>query len=140
MAELQSFELSIEGNRVQPEAVRGKYIDGLYAACGRTRGTILVAEIEGRMVGFVCILSRVESEVMVELIREYAYITDLVVLEPHRRSGIGAELMREAEYYARSRGASRIRVGVLAANSAAHALYRKLGYSDREVILEKTMV
>ena len=137
MAELQSIERSIETNRVEVGAIRGKYIDGLITTCGKTGGDILVAEGDSRVVGFVCVLSRVESEDIIEQDREYAYVTDLIVLEPHRRSGIGAELMRAAEHFARSHGARRIRVGVLAANFGAHALYRKLGYSDREVVLEK---
>jgi ribosomal protein S18 acetylase RimI-like enzyme len=47
--------------------------------------------------------------------------------------------MRAAERYALENGAARIRVGVLAANNAAHGLYRKVGYRDYEVVLEKTI-
>jgi GNAT superfamily N-acetyltransferase len=137
MAELQAFERSIESNRVEPEAIRGKYIDHLLTECGKSDGSILVAEQTGRVVGFVCVLCRVKSPEIVEQEREYAYVTDLVVLEPHRKAGIGAALMRAAETRAGSCGATRIRVGVLAANTGAHRLYHQLGYSDREVVLEK---
>jgi ribosomal protein S18 acetylase RimI-like enzyme len=137
MAELQVFERSIESNRVEPEAIRGKYLDDLLCECSKNSGSILVAEQNGRVVGFVCILCRVDSQDIIEKEREHAYITDLVVLEPYRRAGIGAELMRAAESLAQSHGATRIQVGVLAANSGAHKLYQYLGYSDREIMLEK---
>ena len=137
VAELQAFEQSIEPNRVDPAAIRGIYLNDLLAECSQKSGSILVAELAGRVVGFVCVLCRVDSQDIIEKEREHAYITDLVVLESFRRSGAGAELMRAAETLAQSRGATRIRVGVLAANSGAHRLYHKLGYSDQAVALEK---
>jgi len=91
------------------------------------------------IIGFVCVLSRLESEDIIERDREHAYVTDLVVLEPYRKAGIASELMRVAEAQAFSSGARRLRVGVLARNNAAHSLYRKLGYRDREIVLEKTL-
>ena len=83
----------------------------------------------GRTAGFVRVLARVESE----------EVTDLVVLEPHRRSGVGMRLMEAAEAHARASEAKRIRVSVLAANGAAHELYRRLGYREYQMVLEKVM-
>jgi ribosomal protein S18 acetylase RimI-like enzyme len=139
MAALQAFECAIEANRVEPEAIGGVYIDYLLAECEKSDGTILVAEKNGRVAGFVCVLCRVDSEEIVEKYRQHAYISDLVVLEPDRMAGIGTDLMRAAELRARARGAERIRVGVLAANSGAHRLYYNLGYFDREIVLEKSI-
>jgi predicted acetyltransferase len=85
-----------------------------------------------RVVGFVCVLSRLESEDIIERDREHAYVTDLVVLEPYRNAGIASELMRVAEAHAFSAGARRLRVGVLAANRGAHNLYRRLGSRSRD--------
>jgi ribosomal protein S18 acetylase RimI-like enzyme len=139
MAELQAFECTIERNRVEPEAIRGVYIDYLLSECQKSDGTILVAEANGQVVGFVCVLCRVDSEEIVEQDRQHAYITDLVVVEPHRKTGIGSQLIQAAESRAQARGATRIEIGVLTANSAAHRLYQKLGYCDREVVLEKRL-
>lgn len=139
MAELQAFELSIELNRVPPEAIRGRYLDELFANCAKSDGAIFIAELNGRVIGFVCIFCRVDSEEMIELHREHAYVSDLVVLAPFRRLGVGAQLMHAAESRARSQGAQRILVGVLAANSAALQLYHALGYADREIVLEKPL-
>ena len=137
--ELQSFELSIEWNRAEPALIRTAYIRGLFDDCAKTSGAIFVAEMSNRVVGFVCVLSRVDSQDILERDREHAYVTDLVVLESYRKAGIASELMRVAEAHAFSSGARRLRVGVLAVNSGAHGLYRKLGYRDREIVLEKTL-
>ena len=137
--ELQSFEHSIEPNRAEPALIRDAYIRGLFDDCAKSSGAMFVAETSNRVVGFVCVLSRLESEDIIERDREHAYVTDLVVLEPYRKAGIASELMRVAEAHAFSSGARQLRVGVLAKNGAAHSLYRKLGYRDREIVLEKTL-
>ena len=137
--ELQSFEHSIESNRAEPSLIRDAYIRGLFDDCAKSSGAIFVAEMSHRVVGFVCVLSRLDSEDIIERDREHAYVTDLVVLEPYRKSGIASKLMRVAEAHAFLSGARRLRVGVLAMNSGAHDLYRKLGYRDREIVLEKTL-
>jgi ribosomal protein S18 acetylase RimI-like enzyme len=138
MAELQAFEKTIESNRADPQSIRGLYIDGLLADCERTSGALIVADLNKRIVGFVCIFCRVKSDTT-EQGREHAYLSDLIVLEPYRRQGIGSQLMQAAETYAISRGATRIRVGVLAGNSGALRLYRNMGYRESEIVLEKAV-
>ena len=137
--ELQSFEQSIESNRAEASLIRDAYLRGLFDDCAESSGAIFVAEVSNRVVGFVCVLSRVDSKDIIETDRDHAYVTDLVVLEPYRKAGIASELMRVAEAHACSAGARRLRVGVLAANNGAHNLYRKLGYRDQEIVLEKTL-
>jgi GNAT superfamily N-acetyltransferase len=137
--ELQSFEASVEPNRAQPALIRSSYIERLYADCERTGGAIFLAETANRVLGFVCVLSQVESEDIIERDRLYAYVIDLFVEEPYRRIGVGSKLMQVAEAHAKSCSATRIRVGVLVANSGAHELYCRLGYHDQEIVLEKTL-
>ncbi|MCA9092117.1 MAG: GNAT family N-acetyltransferase [Planctomycetaceae bacterium] len=119
--------------------IRESYIRGLFEDCEKSSGAIFVAETSDRIVGFVSLLSHLDSEDPIERFREHAYVTDLVVLEPYRKAGIASELMRVAESHAFSSGARRLRVGVLAVNTGAHNLYRKLGYRDLEIVLEKKL-
>lgn len=139
-AELQRFERSIEPNRAEPQSICRQYVDGLLADCEKTAGAILVSDIDGQVAGFVCVLSRLPSDDIIELESEYAYVTDLVVREPFRRTGLGLQLMQAAEAHALASGATRIRVGTLAANQGAYRLYRQLGYHNSEIVLEKRLV
>ncbi len=134
---LQAVERAIEPNRADPQSISRQYIDQLAADCQTYRGAIFVAEAGGEVVGFVGVLARRVSHDLCERDREYAYVTDLFVAEPFRRTGVGGRLMRAAEDFARNEGARRIQVAVLAANAGAHRLYLQLGYVDNAVVLQK---
>ena len=138
-SELQAFERSIYSNRADPAAVTVTYVDYLFAECAAHDGAILVAESEGGIVGFICVICKLPVDNIYELDHEYAYISDLVVRESWRGQSIGAQLMRHGEDFAASHGATRLRIGVLAANEGAHALYRKLGFREYGILLEKLL-
>jgi GNAT superfamily N-acetyltransferase len=137
MIALQTHERSVEPDRADPAVVAGPYVDDLFAR--RRKGTveILVAEIDARVVGWIGVVARYTSEDILEQHREFAYITDLIVLEAYRGRGVGRRLLEAAEAYAASKGARRLKVGVLAANRSAHRVYAAAGFRDYEVILAK---
>jgi GNAT superfamily N-acetyltransferase len=84
----------------------------------------IVAEMEGRLVGWVHVevADYIESD-------PYAHIAGLVVDRMHRRLGIGAALMAEAEAWARQQGCVVMRLRSSAARTRAHAFYEGLGYA-----------
>ena len=57
-------------------------------------------------------------------------VHDVVVIDSHRGRGIAAQLFAEVEAIARERGACKLTLEVLAGNTAARALYEKLGFDD----------
>lgn len=136
---LQAYERSLEPNRANPADVAETYIQELLSQCTDGKAQILVAKEGERIVGWVGVVIQHISEDILESNREFAYITDLIVLEPFRGRGIGHLLLAEAEAYAAARGAHRLRVGVLAKNAAAHGVYHSAGFRDYEVILEKNI-
>ena len=138
-AELQRFERSIESNRVDPRMIASDYIGDLITDCESLRGAIFVAESDDQIVGFASVLVDFRSDNPIEEHQEHGYVTDLYVRDTVRRSGVGSRLMRAVEAHALAGGATRLRVGVLARNDVAHALYQKLGYRDYEVVLQKEL-
>lgn len=135
--QLQDYERTIEPNRADAESICRAYIDRLEQLCAAQAGAIIVAEVDGQIAGFVCVLGRVDSNEMIEADREFAYVSDLYVAPDQRGGGIGEKLMGAAEDHARSCGARRLRVGVLAANPGAYRFYRKRGFRESELVLEK---
>jgi GNAT superfamily N-acetyltransferase len=90
------------------------------------RAASLVAELEGVTVG-VCTLEWQQPFWADEL---HAWIPDLVVTEPVRGRGIGRALLLAALRTARDNGAAEVRLESGAQRTAAHGLYRSIGFAE----------
>ena len=140
--ELQEFERVIEPSRLPGDAVADAYIDYMFAKCAEYDGTLLVAELDERIVGFVCVWARVKAREVEELINgpsEFAVVSDLVVLPAYRARGLGRALLQAAERFAIEKGSSTIRIGVLARNGSARKIYGRAGYNDSWVMMTKDL-
>ena len=79
---------------------------------------LLIAEREGRVVGFAHVAIREASDFPVLVPRRYAALRDIVVTADCRRAGIGAALVDEAQ----------MELNVWEFNENAIAFYKDLGY------------
>jgi len=95
---------------------------------------ILVAEIAGKIVGYVFFLSR--AEFPLETRYTWASINELYVHPEHRRKGIATELMKQAFKHLKSMGVTYMRLNVMTENHAAIELYRKLGFRDHSLRMQ----
>ena len=68
-----------------------------------------------------------------------AFVYDLEILEPFRRKGYAESAMRLVEEIARGKGAQRISLHVFGDNRGARSLYAKLGYTETNVAMSKTL-
>jgi ribosomal protein S18 acetylase RimI-like enzyme len=102
-------------------------------------GAVFVAEDAGRVVGFVCLWLRNPEDELMNVPGEYAHVSDLVVLPEFRGRRIGYELLRAAEEYALSHGATRLKIGVLARNQRARRLYEDFGFEDSALYMSKEL-
>ena len=99
-------------------------------------GHVLVAEAEGvGPVGFVLLRSRVERPLWTP--RRTAIIYDLYVRPDWRRRGVGTALLEEAMKIVRQEGATHVRISALADNEPALRLYKKLGFREYMITLDK---
>ena len=83
-----------------------------------------VAEIDGRVAGYVAILFRAGTLV--------ARIYSIAVDPAYRGRGVAQGLIAAAEQAARSRGARSLRLEVRASNKAALSLYERAGFTFLE--------
>jgi len=70
----------------------------------------------------------------------FGYISDVFVIAEMRGRDIAAILVAEAERRVRPHGVTRLRLGSLANNAQAIRAYRKAGFEDYEVVLEKRLL
>ena len=139
IAQLQDFERRIDARVLPGEAVAGWYLIHLQSECAEKVGMIFVAEVEGAIAGFAAVQARVPNEDKDEEPYEFAYISDLAVLDRYRNRGIGRALIARAEAFAREKGASWLRISVLARNEVARRLYERRGFEERLILLEKAL-
>lgn len=136
---LQEFEHQLDAAAPRGDAIADAYLDRMFARCTTWSGRAFVAELDGAVVGFVCVWGRVPPQEPDEPQADYAYVSDLVVLAAWRRRGIGRALLERAEAYARSLGMDTIGIGVMAGNREARALYEARDYREVHVELRKSL-
>jgi ribosomal protein S18 acetylase RimI-like enzyme len=115
-----------------PTAPRGAdiadaYLSYMWSRCARHDGSVFVAEIDGEVAGFVCLLARVARAEPDDGDAFHALLSELGVNAASRGRGVGRALIEHALGHAREHGASNVRLSVYAGNPARE-LYRRLGF------------
>ena len=94
------------------------------------RRAVLVAERGGAVVGMVTaqlVVSTAEGG-------PSALLEDMVVLAPARGRGVGGELLRAIEAWARARGATRLQLLADRENGPALAFYARMGWAGTRLV------
>lgn len=136
---LQDHERSIYGRLPRGTDVVENCLHHMFERCKACNGSTFIAESDGAFCGFVTVLVRVVSEDPDDGGLEYALVSDLFVAEAFRGLGVGRALLSAAEDHARENGAEWLRVGVIADNRPARALYESSGFEPWYVEQEKRL-
>src|ERR1700730_18169609 len=81
-SELQAWERQFEPSMPRPEDAADAYLAGMLKRCGASGGRVFVAEQDGVIAGFVCLMARIEPD-LDESTEPYAYVSDLIVRGPY---------------------------------------------------------
>jgi GNAT superfamily N-acetyltransferase len=138
IVEHQDFHRSLEPSWPEGKAIVDDYVAFLTAQCAEHDGGIAVAEREGALVGFICVVTGLRNDSPDDP-ATFAWVHDVFVRPEHRRQGIAAALLAEAEAFVRARGARELRLGVLDRNEGARALYRGRGFRDYARVVTKPL-
>lgn len=138
VGELHEAMRPYDENYPPAPAIIDAYFAYLVGEVADTSGTFMLAEDDGRPIGFVCIFGLMGPFSPDEDPTKYTFVSDLYVDPAYRGHGIGKALLARAEAYAKRLGAPRIELAVHAGN-AAMALYTHQGYRQRLVIMTKRL-
>jgi ribosomal protein S18 acetylase RimI-like enzyme len=133
--ELNRYEARLDPNE-QPFAYDRDESEAAAIACferdceraAQHEGTLVVAERDGAIAGFLCWLVETAEPFVRPEFRRHGYVADLVVAAEQRGSGIGTRLLAEAERLTRERGLRHLAVGVLRGNEPASRVYERFGF------------
>ena len=136
--EHQDFSRALEPSWPPGKSVVDQYVAFLEHECSARDGCVFMAEVDGKVVGFVCAVSATRNDSPDDP-ATFAWIHDIFVRPAYRRRGVATALMAAAEAFVRSRGARELRLGVIDRNADARTLYRGLGFRDYLRILTKPL-
>ena len=117
------------------EAAVVGWVEASLDAMSEPDHAVLVAEVEGRVIGFVTLSAGRHWSGETD-----ASIGELVVAPEAEGRGVGAALVEAVVEHARAAGYARISVSTGAANARALRLYRRLGFVDEDVSLSRALV
>ncbi len=140
VVELQEHERRLSATRLPGDAMADAYLEWMLDRVETASGAVLVVEVDGVFAGFASGWVE-EDESLAETpdSNHYGLVSDLCVLPASRGRGAAQLLLQALEAHLALSGVARIRVGALAANSAARAVYERSGYAPYEVVYEKVV-
>ncbi len=99
-------------------------------------GVVLVAEINQEMIGYLCAFINTFSFRSVNPIAE---LENMYIEDKYQNVGVSTELIQKLIAKLRENGVKRIKVGALVKNNKAINFYKKLGFEDHEIFLERNV-
>jgi ribosomal protein S18 acetylase RimI-like enzyme len=109
----------------------------MLATAEQQGGAVLVAERDGAFAGFPGWIAQENNIEETPDSNCFGLISDMCVLPPFRGRSIASTLLDVLTGHLAAGGVSRIRLGVLAANTAARAAYERSGFTPHEIVYEK---
>lgn len=100
---------------------------------------VLIAEMDGKIVGSVHALVRNAPDFPILVPRRFAIVDSIVVKVGYRKRGIGRMLLEAVEEWAKMSGASSIELNVYEFNDEAITFYENLGFSTFSRKLSKDL-
>lgn len=141
MEGLQNYLVGIDPNkRLRMKKSYGRsYTNALLKDIKENRGTILLAEVSGKVVGCIAgIIQKQTKENLLECVpTRRGIIKELYINEDYRSYGLGKRLMEKLEFYFKTNKCTVIEVAVFTPNTKAHAFYQQRGYINREMNMLK---
>ncbi len=97
---------------------------------------ILVAEIDGQLVGLGEVYMREDSPNPLKVQHKYGHLQSMIVTEAYRGRGIGTRILEAVEQWAKEKSAAEVRLNTWEFKEGPLGFYEKRGYNT----LRRTLV
>jgi ribosomal protein S18 acetylase RimI-like enzyme len=140
MHDLQDYERALHPSRRPAAEVAEPYLKRLLRRVEERSGAIFVAEDNDEVIGFIaCYIKDTESLIETTSFSRYGYVSDLDIAKEWRGRGLAQRLLAAAERHLAQHGVTRLRIGMLAANTGAQRAYARYGFAPYEGEMEKAI-
>ena len=140
LVELQEYITSIdkEGYNITTKSVRELYFQKTIEEINNCNGKILLASQNKEIIGLIIgIINNEEENTYNFKVPKRGRITELIVSQKYRTSGIGQKLLNKMEEYLKNIGCKAILIECFGYNTNALKFYQKNGYSNRTIEMMK---
>jgi len=134
---LQDHEAGFEPDRRRDPNFAIEHWRDLQHRCAEKHGVMLIAEEDGRPVGWAFAHDEKAEVFVVEPERRHGFLAELFLLQEARGKGLGRALIEGCETWARERGHKLLTVGVLSQNPTAIRAYEGAGYAPYVTIMRR---
>jgi diamine N-acetyltransferase len=137
--EVDDFHSAAIPRFFRPNLGAARPLQWLMDILNNTEMNLLVAEEDGKIVGFLWGILRNAPDTPFHTPRRYLLVDMLGVTESHRGKGIGRALMEAAEKWAKAQGVTQVELTMWDFNEGARAMYDKMGYETVQRRLWKSL-
>jgi GNAT superfamily N-acetyltransferase len=134
---LQDHEAAFEPNRRRDADFAADHWRDAQHRCAEKHGTFLIAEDEGRALGWAFAYEAHSELFITEPERRHGFLAEIFVMPEARGKGLGRALIEGCEAWSRGRGHRLLTIGVLANNARAIRAYEGAGYAPYTATLRK---
>lgn len=130
----QEHERLREPTYLPGNVIAESYLNDLLSECGWGNGKMMVAEHDGKVVGYSCFYLTDSS---CQTFSKQVEVSDIYLAPECRGKGFGRLFLEAAEAFGRERGAYQLTLMVLARNTEGRAMYHKCGFREFNIAMVK---
>jgi GNAT superfamily N-acetyltransferase len=104
-----------------------------------SNAAIFVAEVDGRVIALAEVYLRQDESSLVKVAYPYGYLQSLMVDPAFRGGGVGTQLVRAAEDWAKARGAAEMRLETWEFVAGPLPFYESIGYTTLRRTLSRSL-
>ena len=134
---LQDYEAAFEPDRRRDPDFTVEHWREVQHRCAEKHGILLIAEDEGKPVGWAFAHDQNAELFVVAPERCHGYLAEIFLMPQARGKGLGRALIAACENWARGRGHKLLTIGVLAKNPGAIRAYEGTGYEPYVVTMRR---
>ena len=134
---LQDYEAAFEPDRRRDPDFTVEHWREVQHRCAEKHGILLIAEDEGKPVGWAFAHDQNAELFVVAPERCHGYLAEIFLMPQARGKGLGRALIAACEDWARGRGHKLLTIGVLAKNPGAIRAYEGTGYEPYVVTMRR---